>query len=154
MSIARLVRNTIIVSASTTTSAVIGKAWNNGSQAWLNRNVAIKQKGMFGGVKYTTTDGKRLSKKVASELQYQLTSDELIRTRVGVGAAIGSISTLGAVGMSVGGIKAADAIGECARRGMTSIAEKRAAKKLVATEQAVEQPVEAEVISEEEMTEE
>ena len=154
MSILKLVRNSIIIAGSTTASAVIGKAWNDGSQAWLDSNVAIKKKGFLGGVKYTTTDGRKLSKKAAAELQYQLTSNELINTRVGVGAAIGSISTLGAVGLSVGGIKAADAIGDCAHKGMVTIQEKVAAKKLAATEQPVEQPVEAEVVSEEEVTEE
>lgn len=153
MSILKLTRNAAIISASTVTSAVIGRAFNNECQVMLDRNTAVKQKGLFGGVKYTTTSGKKLSKKAASEMQYQLTANELIRTRVGVGAAVGGISTLGAVGMSVGGIKAADAIGECARRGMTSIAEKRAAKK-AAVEQAVEQVAQVEVISEEEVTEE
>lgn len=154
MSILKITRNAAIISASTVTSAVIGRAFNNECQVMLDRNTAVKQKGLFGSVKYTTTGGKRLSKKAASEMQYQLTANELIRTRVGVGAAVGGISTLGAVGMSVGGIKAADAIGECARRGMTSIAEKRAAKKLAATEQPVEQVAQVEVISEEEVTEE
>lgn len=154
MSVLKIARNAAIIVTSTATSAVIGKAFNNECQVMLDRNTAVKQKGLFGGVKYTTTSGKKLSKKAASEMQYQLTANELIRTRVGVGAAVGGISTLGAVGMSVGGIKAADAIGECARRGMTSIAEKRAAKKLAATVQPVEQVEEAEVVSEEEVAEE
>lgn len=154
MSIASIVKNSAVIVVSTTASAVIGKAWNDGSQSWLDSNVAIKQKGVFGGVKYTTTTGKKLSKKSAQQMMYQMSSNELIKTRVGVGAAIGSISTLGAVGLSVGGIKATDAIAGCARNGMTTIQEKLAAKKLAATEQPVEQVEEVEVISEEEVTEE
>ena len=157
MSILKLVRNSVIIAGSTTVSAVAGAAFNNECQRYIDSNVAIKKKGLFGGVKYTTTDGRKLSKKVAQQMQYNMSSNELINTRVGVGAAVGGISTLTAVGMSVGCIKAADAIGECARKGMTSIAEKKAAKKLAASEQPeqiVEQPVETEVISEEEVTEE
>lgn len=153
MSILKVTRNAAIIAGSTVTSAVIGRAFNNECQSYLNCNTAIKKKGFLGGVKYTTVDGKRLSKKAAAELQYTMSSNELINTRVGIGVTVGAASTLGAVGMSVGGIKAADAIGECARKGMTRIAEKKAAKK-AASEQAVEQPVEAEVISEEEVTEE
>ena len=154
MSIGKIIRNSVIIAGSTTASALAGAALNNECQSLLDRGVAVKKKGFFGGVKYTTVDGKKLSKKTASEMQYQLTANELIRTRVGVGVTVGAASTLGAVGLSVGGIKAADAIGDCARKGMVTIAEKRAAKKLAATEQAVEQPVEAEVVSEEEVTEE
>lgn len=154
MSIGRIIRNTIIVSASTTASAAAGAAFNSECQNLLDRNTAIKKKGFFGGVKYTTVGGKRLSKKAAAQMQYQLTANELIHTRVGVGMTVGAASTLGAVGLSVGGIKAADVIGSCAHKGMVTIQEKRAAKKLAATEQVVEQPVETEVISEEEVTEE
>lgn len=157
MSIAKIIINSAIVATSTTVSAFAGAALNAECQNLLDCNTAVKQRGIFGGVKYTTVGGKKLSKKAASEMQYQLTSDELIRTRVGVGAAVGGISTLGAVGLSVGGIKATDAIAGYARKGMTTIAEKRAAKKLAASEQdvqPVEQVEEVEVISEEEMTEE
>lgn len=153
MSIGRIVRNSIIVSASTTASAIAGAAFNAECQNLLDCNTAVKKKGFFGGVKYTTVDGKRLNKKTASEMQYQLTANELIRTRVGVGVTVGAASTLGAVGLSVGGIKAADALGNCAHKGMVTIQGKLAAKNAT-SEQAVEQPVETEVISEEEVTEE
>lgn len=154
MSILKLARNVVIIAGSTTASALAGAAFNNECQVMLDRSVAVKQKGIFGGVKYTTTDGKRISKKTASEMQYQLTANELIHTRVGVGAAVGGISTLGAVGLSVGGIKAADALGNCAHKGMVTIQQKVAAKKLAATEQPVEQVAQVEVTSEEEVTEE
>lgn len=157
MSILKITRNAAIIAGSTVTSAVIGRAFNNECQSFLNCNTAIKKKGFLGGVKYTTVDGKRLSKKAAAQLQYTMSSNELINTRVGIGVTVGAASTLTAVGMSVGGIKAADAIGDCARKGMVTIQQKRAAKKLAASEQPqqpVEQAVEAEVVSEEEVTEE
>lgn len=157
MSIASIVKNSVIIVASTTASAVIGRAVNDECQNYLNCNTAIKKKGFLGGVKYTTVDGKRLSKKTAAQLQYQLTDNELVNTRVGIGVTVGATSTLTAVGLSVGGIKATDIIGNYAHKGMTSIAEKKAAKKLAASEQVAqyaEQPVEAEVFSEEEVTEE
>lgn len=153
MSIGKIIRNSVIIAGSTTASALAGAAFNSECQNLLDRGVAVKKKGFFGGVKYTTTDGKRLSKKTAAQMQYQLTANELIRTRVGVGVTVGAASTLGAVGLSVGGIKAADMIGNCAHKGMVTIQGKLAAKKAV-SEQAVEQPVEAEVVSEEEVTEE